>query len=735
MRRPTHIALGLFLLALAARSAGPLQASIAEENGVPVLVINGQRRVPQLIYHTLLTRWRSFPNVMGKGVDPSAELIKLAEAHGFHLTTVVMPVVWPKDGEPANYAELDRIMGRHIELDPQVLTIPRLIGQPPKWWLDKYLSEREKFRVAPGRGEMPERRRKSVQKYVTPTSQQWQKDYYHALRMQVRHLEAKYGEHILGYHPGCQSAGENFFPLAWDRVTPVMVGFSEPFRQGFIAYAKGRYGTIDEANKAWGKRFDSFAAIQVPTMQERVAGDLGTFRDPVKQRFVIDFMTYFQRPLTDVVIESSRIVKEETGGRKLTLAFFPSPQSGHYPLGASQGGGLGLRRVLASPHLDIVCNPYGYVDRQYGGIGLIGNMRDSVGANGKMYFVEDDTRTHLAPFNHFGKTKNMTETKAVYTRLFAQTLQRGIGRWWFDFGSGYMAQPELFDLFESMRKIRKTFPLVPFRPEVAVVFDDESPLYMRCSNEVSIHSSKMSHDFGKMGTPFARYLLSDVCAGKLPSETKVVFFMNAYKIDARQRQALHKILAASGMTAVWFYAPGYVDGEKAEAANIQRLTGIAVERIAEPLPARFTLSQALPGVPIGHEFGVKESLPTMFAVAKEQPGIRQLATYLSSDRIGMAAKEMDGWRSVLFCGVRFGPEMFRALTKESNAHIYCDTNDSISGSSGYIAVSALTTGEKTLRFRRKVDLTDIFTGHRVASGIDRYTVTMGKGETRILLMK
>jgi len=710
-----------------------LRAEIATRHGTPVLLINGEERVPHLIYHTLLTRWRSFPNVMGKGVNPSEELIKLAAGHGFHLTTVVMPLVWPQDDEPPDYGELDRIMTRHIELDPRVMTIPRLIGQPPQWWLETYPEEREQFRVAPGKGEIPERRKKSMARYVTPTSARWRRDYFDALRRQVRYLEAKYGEHILGYHPGCQSAGENFFPFAWDRRTPVMVGFSEPFRLGFIAFAEDKYGTIEAANQAWSKHFPSFEEIRVPTMEERIAGDLGTFRDPTTQRFVIDFMTYFQQPLADVVLESARLIKKETNSQKLTVTFFPSPQSGHYPLGPSQGGGLGVRRLLASPDIDIICNPYSYKDRQYGGIGLIGNMLDSIGASGKLYFVEDDTRTHLAPFNHFGKTKNLRETKGVYTRLFAQTLQHGIGRWWFDFGSGYMALPELFDLFESMRKIRERFDRAPFRPDVAIVFDDESPLYMRCSNEVSIHSSHLSRDYARMGTPFSRFLFSDVCAGRVPDETKVLFLINAYKADDRQREQLHRVLAGSGRTAVWFYAPGYIDGERADNANIQRLTGIAVEPMADSMPAAFALTEELPGLPVGHKFGVDRSLPTMFRVVKGQEGVRHLASYAGSEDVGMAAKKMDGWTSVLFCGVRFGPEMFRTIATEGEAHIYCDSNDSISGSSGYVAITALGTGEKTLRFRKGVDLTDIFSRQPVASGVSHHTLRMSRGETRIFL--
>jgi anaerobic glycerol-3-phosphate dehydrogenase len=101
----------------------------------------------------------------------------------------------------------------------------------------------------------------------------------------------------------------------------------------------------------------------------------------------------------------------------------------------------------------------------------------------------------------------------------------------------------------------------------------------------------------------------------LPDEAKVVFFLNADKIDPTQRQALHREMAGAGRTAVWFYAPGYVNGEQANVANIEQLTGIAVD----PLP---------------------------------------------------------GPRSVLFCGVRLHPELFRALAIDAGAHIYGDSNDS-----------------------------------------------------------
>ncbi|MFA7231463.1 MAG: beta-galactosidase [Victivallaceae bacterium] len=734
MRKLIMILLGLAMSTITTMAQNKLAVEIVKENDVPVLKINGKEHVPEIIYHTLETSFRSFPNVLGKGINPSAELIKLAKKHDFHLTTMPMPLVWPKDGKPADYSEIDRIMDKHIELDSKVMTMPRLLGMPPAWWLKENPSELMKFETSTGRELSPSRLRE-VARYASPTSKKWRKDYYNALRSQIRHLEQKYGNYILGYHPGIQSCGENFFALAWDRVNPTMAGFSESFRQGFIEYVEKKYKSIGKVNNAWQTTLTSFSDIKVPTMKERIDGESGTFRDPEKQRFIIDFMTYFQLPIAEVAIDTAKIIKEETNYKKLVLFFYGSPQAGHSPLNPAQRGVLALDLVLKCPEIDIICNPYDYRNRQHGGTGLVGNMLDSIITHGKMYFVEDDTRSHTAPFKHFGKTQNMQESKEVFVRLLPQLLQYNLGRWYMDFGSGYNVQPELFELFEKMRKVRESFKTEPFRPEVALVFDTESSFYLRGSNEVSIHFFNMMFDYPLMGAPFGRYLLSDVCAGKVPKETKVLFFFNAYKIDEQQRKELHKVLAAGRKTAVWFYAPGYIDGKKADVANIQRLTGIAVERISSPMRSEFKLNKELPGLKKGHNFGVKNTINTMFTIVKDQPGVDYLADYVGIDYAGMASKQMGEWKSILFCGLRFGPEMFRALAKDSNVHIYCDSNDSISASSNFIAINAISDGEKTLYFKKKVDLSDSFTGEKVASGVEQYTLDMKKGQTRIFLKK
>ena len=735
MRKLVIILCGLIILAVSTVAQNKLNADISKRNGVSVLTINGKEKVPELIYHSLGISPAAFPSVLKKGLNPSAELIKLASKHGFHLTTVIIPLIWPKNGKPADYSKLDKVMDKQIELDPQFMTIPRLRGRPPRWWLKENSSELMEYKTSTGNGELSPRRLKAVAKYAAPTSEKWRKDYYNALRLQIRHLEKKYGKYIFGYHPGIQSAGENFFPLAWDRVNPSMAGFSKSFRLGFIKYLKKRYGSIDKVNQAWRTTLKSFNDIRVPTMKERVDGDDGVFRNPETQGFVIDFMTYFQLPIAEACIESARIIKEQTKNKKLVVLFYTSPQSGHPPLGPGQRGGGNLQEILDCPDVDIICNPYDYRNRQHGGVGLVNNMIDSIIAHGKMYFVEDDTRTHTAPYNHFGKTANMKESKEVFIRMLPQLLQYNLGHWLFDFGSGYDAQPELFELFEKMRKIRENFKTKPFRPEIALVFDTVSSLYLRGSNEVSINFFNMQRDYPLMGAPFGRYLLSDVCAGKVPPETKVLFFLNAYKIDDKQRKQLHKVLAAGGKTAVWFHAPGYIDGKKASVENIFKTTGIAVERMKKPVAARYELTKNYSNLKKGHIFGVYNKLSTLFKIKTHQEGVSYLAKYEKSQNPALAVKRMGNWTSILFCGVRFGPEIFRAIVKENGAHIFCNSNDSISGSSNFIGISAVKSGKKTLLFKKRVDLMDIFTGKKVASRVKQYTLTMNKGESRIFLKK
>ncbi len=709
------------------------EAEVKTNDRISHLFVNGKEVVPDVVYSTLSTTFRSFPNVLGKDRNPSAELLKMATDRGFELGTLPLPLVWPKNGV-ADYSEIDRAIDDYLKINPNAQIFPRLLGMPPAWWLKENPSEKQVWQLGPGSKPLNASGIREIERYATPASKKWQQDYFNALRMQVRHMEKKYGQNIIAYHPGLQSCGENIFPRCWDTQRTVMVGFSEPFRQAFSEFAMKKYGTIDAANRAWGTNFKSAADIRVPTMEERIEGKKGAFRDPQSQRFVIDFMNFFQEPIVDVNIESAKIIKEETNGKKLTLFFFGSPQAGHSTMNPGQRGSQALGKMLKSPFVDIICNPYDYRNRQHGGSGIVGNMIDSIQAHGKMYFIENDTRSHTAPFNHFGKTATMKETLEVHKRLLPQLMQYNLGVWHFDFGSGYNCHEELWDLFKKMNDIRKNNPSQKFLPETVLVFDEASNHYLRGSNEVSRHYFDSMRDYPGMGTTFGRFLFDDVLEGKVPEQTKLLVFMNVYHVSPEQRQQLRKQLENSGKTVLWFYAPGYIDGPKASVENIRLLTGIGVKEITTPLPMKFSLCQPFEGLKAGYQFGVNNQVPTSFAIEKRQPGVTPLATYTTGSEIGMAMKKMDGWNSLLFCGVRMDTAILRAIAKESGAHIYTESGDSVSASENFVGLTALSSGTKHLTLPRKCNITDAFTGKTEATQVKEYEFPMEKGDTRLFIL-
>jgi len=94
------------------------------------------------------------------------------------------------------------------------------------------------------------------------------------------------------------------------------------------------------------------------------------FRDPQTQRFQIDFAEYMQVCLAEYLQQCARIVKEETGGKKIAVFFYGylyDVSGFHY--GAAVSGHLRLRQVLDCKDIDIVCSPISYFDRGAGGVG------------------------------------------------------------------------------------------------------------------------------------------------------------------------------------------------------------------------------------------------------------------------------------------------------------------------------------------------------------------------------
>jgi len=664
--------------------------------------------------------------VYGGETEASDRILRLGAEQGLHIGTVPTPLPWPRDGEPPDYSVLDAQIEHILSVDPEALIIPRLHDDAPQWWKDEHADQMMVYNDGPHR-------------MVSPASRQWRRDALEAVRLYVRYCEEKYGDHMLGYHVGCQSAGEWFYDWTW---APPMPCFEEPFREGFAEWARGKYRTVEVLREAWRQPEVTFETLRLPSLEERLDGKLGAFRDPAAQRFLIDFAEYAQVCLCEYLEETARAIKEETEGRKLTVFFYGylyDVAGFHY--GGQVSGHLRLRRALDCPDVDILCSPISYFDRQSGGVGPFMSPADSVQLHGKLWLNEDDARTHLAPPDAgFGRTDSMFQTLGVYQRNLGHILERRSATWWMDFGTGWMADPEIFATFGKLRDIYRDHPTrAPYRPQVAIVTDEDSFFYLRHSSEITRESvTYMRRLFNTCGCPVGLYLMSDLCEGRVPDSVRLLVFLNCYRVTGEQRERLRRGIGRDGRTALWLYAPGFIR-EDASAENVSDLIGFGVEEVEGDVTAQVQMVGDLPGflsgLPADQVFGPAAKPRPLFAVQGGQPGVVVLGRYAGTEHVALAMKQLDGWSSAFCGGLQVSAEVLRELARAAGAHVYCNTNDVISASPGFLSIHATAEGDKELVLPGPGRLRDLVSGESLGPAATSHRFPMRAGETRLFAVE
>ena len=79
---------------------------------------------------------------------------------------------------------------------------------------------------------------------------------------------------------------------------------------------------------------------------------------------------------------------------------------------------------------------------------------ESIRLHGKLYFIEDDTRTYLfPPDSKFGRARNLKETLSILTRTFGRALTSSSGLWYADWCISNRLGP--YQDEEIMKRIRR----------------------------------------------------------------------------------------------------------------------------------------------------------------------------------------------------------------------------------------------------------------------------------------
>lgn len=701
--------------------SGVAAVEVKPHNGSPALFLDGRPVFPAI-------NWVSGPAPDKWDFEGQA---RKSAAAGIHIYAfdVGKGAEWvgPGPGRPGDFdlTTVEARFRRVLEADPAALFHLRVYLEPGHgdWWEQAH----------PGECEVLSDGRRNGMSFA---SRVWRDEAKAFLRAYIAHFR-KIGldDRVIAYQVGAGHTGE------WVKGESSMYApcgdFSDPMRRYFREWLGGHYrGDIASLRRAWRHAPSvTFETAEVPAAERQLEARLYTFRDPAAEQDVIDYFAALAELCADAVIDLCRTVKEATGGKRLAGAFYgylldlawnggffkERPDSDYSTI--QRSGHLGLKKVLASPHVDFLVSPYSYGFRGLGGDSPSMLPAESVRLHGKLLLIEDDTRTHADDQDpNYGRVKTFEDSRTILRRNLAHFLTHGEGAWWALWKVDAIKEPRFDAVLRELRELGEMSMGLDrsSAAEIAVLLDDESFFYETCRYNLDIPLVFQQRLWGlpRLGAPFDVFLLDDFLSGRL-APYKLYIFLNPFRLDGERRGALARELRRDGRTALWIYAPGYLK-DSPGLENMEELTGLrfgAGEQPWGPLVHITDFGHPITkGLARDLSWGTNNKLAPIFHI--DDPEARVLGEVVYSQgncRPGFAVREFRDWRSVYSASPNLPASLLREIARWAGVHIYCGAGDVLYANKSLIGVHTLAGGARTIRLpRRAGTVVDVFTGRAIA---------------------
>lgn len=692
-----------------------MRAGLELSAGRPRLLIDGREHLP-LLYATSVLDEKHIRSFTGLGI----ELVSFSCTADHHLYGLAAPV-WTGP-ETFDYDEVDRRIALVLKARPEALILPKILLSSPPWWDEAHPEDLVVWDDGTTRKPLLH----GAMKTTAPSlgSERWRAAMRANVRRFVEHLEnGPHEDKIVGYMVNSENSEEWFH---WGTMEGYLFDYNPAVLERFRAWLRRKYGSDAALARAWGKDI-AIGTATIPAAERRRAKDDMGFRATRDYQDVVDHALFFGDLTAETIIELAREVKDATGGRKLAGTFYGYLlELAYHPDAIQNGGHIGLGRVLGEPAIDFLASPGSYARRlPASGYSMSMVPTASVAAAGKVFFHENDLRTHvLFDDAGYGRCDTAAESVAMQFREFADALTRGHGMWWFDMTAGWYDDPALRGCVKRIVDITARLGRVERRSaaEIGVVIDARSLLSASLppAHVVQLIAGTCL-ELSRAGAPFETMLLEDI--GRLP-EIKFYVFPTSFAADAAARRDLHARLEARGAHALWLFASGLIDGS-IDIAHASALTGI---ELALPEAARFleTVAQddgrrRVFGSPHWHTR----------APISVDPKAEVLGRNLRTGDPEFVAKTIGRFRSIFSASPAPSGAILRRLLAEAGVHIYLDTDDAVYASSAVLAVHARDAGRKRIRVPGTTTLFDLLNEVEIQAPGGKATVYLEKGGTAL----
>ncbi|MFP4143960.1 MAG: beta-galactosidase [Phycisphaeraceae bacterium] len=696
------------------------------------------------------------------------KLRQYREAHiDLYMTSIFEPNMFCWDGvDGYDYEVYETHIRQLVEAKPDIRLIPFVGGRQGSPYL--WCKNNQEELVLDHRGRRI--------KLGSPGSKKWRDDSLEAVRRFVEHFEnSELAENIVGYQP---ILIDNEWRLRIDG-TGGYADFSQPTRRAFREWLRGHYGgDVEALRTAWRDAEVSFESVQVPSVEDREAAGRGGMFDFIEQQGarIADYYRAMSEITADLVIDYCRTIKETTGGSKLTLLMYGYSYCGPYHLSSPHTSTcMAARRVYASPWVDGFHSPYHYFNRSVSGVHYSQQTPDSIRLHGKALLAQIDTKTHVHPPPNTN-ARTPYESEQILKRDVGHAIAKNCHHYWYEMAvptfRGQNGPAEWRDLTYDPQEIRE---LIGRLQRVA---DRAAATRPTSTSEVAFVSTQTGEFYRKMeqaygnffveglrqfllpyvGAPFDDFLLEDM--PDFDQAYKLYLFPNAFYMSADLRRKIREKLQRDGATALWFFAPGYVDDSGAGPDRTRDLTGLTLGQAGSApdfLHIELTRSDhpLLAGVEVDsfgsdmdpNWFQAHQEWAPWFSLNREDyrwspkffvtdEDAAVLGTHRGTDLPALAVKEVGRAKSV-YCGAPMPPlKLLTNLMDDAGVHRYARTNDLIYANSTHVIFCVRGgDGPRTLHLPAPADVVDAMTDEVVAKAATEVNFDAKDLETRIFRLE
>ncbi|MBQ3289253.1 MAG: hypothetical protein IJH50_07585 [Kiritimatiellae bacterium] len=483
-----------------------------------------------------------------------------------------LETAWRPDGTvDVTFAE--EAMRSALAIDPEARFFVCLSAVlPPRWWAASHQDELVGYIGA----EVDINQRECLKNCAAPSaaSKAWRSDFEKCLRNAVAQFEGSvFAKRIFAYRVDWGINHEwHYYGMRG-----LMPDNGKAMTSAFRGWLRKAYGDdVAALRTAWNDSSVTFETAVTPSAADRLRKSSGRFRDPVKERNVIDYERCHARLLRSLLLACNRAVKEACGGRALVGNYcgyyFGVPET-------AEGWHLENDVILDSPYVDFQCSPsiYGAESRRRGCGQYARCLLEGLRSRGKLAILEADNST-TASESPYCRYSDSTEADiAVLARDFAQSLCWGCGYWYFDFGQGWYADAAFKDFFAKIYPIRRRSDDCRSVSEVLVVGDYESVMFTHAECpplKENLAMTDLANAMSCAGAPFDSASVGDVANGRV-KEYKAYIFPNLHYATDEKRDAVLR-LRRQGAKLAWIGAAGAIGPD-----------GTVPKGIAEPGDAAF----------------------------------------------------------------------------------------------------------------------------------------------------